>query len=107
MTDAQFAHRVAKLNSNVLYLCYTQNVNPELLHPARTLHNILLLLNTEVSDLGRYFVYKANKSGKRYYSGIHIFYKCVQYEFIFLYSIDVHLLKIQFSFISFTLHILY
>ncbi|XP_021917115.1 beclin 1-associated autophagy-related key regulator isoform X2 [Zootermopsis nevadensis] len=53
MTDTQFAHRVAKLNSNVLHLCYTQNVNPELLHPARTLHNILLLLNTEVSDLGR------------------------------------------------------
>jgi beclin 1-associated autophagy-related key regulator len=54
MTDTQFAHRVAKLNSNVLHLCYTQNVNPELLHPARTLHNILLLLNTEVSDLGRF-----------------------------------------------------
>jgi len=57
MTDTQFAHRVAKLNSNVLHLCYTQNVNPELLHPARTLHNILLLLNTEVSDLGRYLMY--------------------------------------------------
>jgi beclin 1-associated autophagy-related key regulator len=56
MTDTQFAHRVAKLNSNVLHLCYTQNVNPELLHPARTLHNILLLLNTEVSDLGRYLI---------------------------------------------------
>lgn len=53
MTDTQFALRVAKLNSNVLHLCYTQNVNPELLQPARTLHNILLLLNTEVSDLGR------------------------------------------------------
>jgi beclin 1-associated autophagy-related key regulator len=56
MTDTEFAHRVAKLNSNVLHLCYTQNVNPELLHPARTLHNILLLLNTEVSDLGRYLI---------------------------------------------------
>ncbi|GFG28420.1 hypothetical protein Cfor_11343 [Coptotermes formosanus] len=54
MTDTQFARRVAKLNSNVLHLCYTQNVNPELLHPARTLHNILLLLDTEVSDLGRF-----------------------------------------------------
>ncbi|XP_069689338.1 beclin 1-associated autophagy-related key regulator [Periplaneta americana] len=53
MTDSQFAHRVAKLNSNVLHLCFTQNVNPELLHPAHTLNNILLLLNTEVSDLGR------------------------------------------------------
>jgi beclin 1-associated autophagy-related key regulator len=56
MTDVQFAHKVAKLNYNVLHLCYTQNVSLELLQPARTLHNILLLLNTEVSDLGRYII---------------------------------------------------
>jgi len=67
MTDTQFAHRVAKLNSNVLHLCYTQNVNPELLHPARTLHNILLLLNTEVSDLGRYLMYLNEQVRKVYF----------------------------------------
>ncbi|XP_067002643.1 beclin 1-associated autophagy-related key regulator [Anabrus simplex] len=53
MTDQQFARRVARLNSNVLHLCFSQNVNPELLHPTRTLQNILHLLNTRVSDLGR------------------------------------------------------
>ncbi|PSN46163.1 hypothetical protein C0J52_20928, partial [Blattella germanica] len=54
MTETQFAHRVAKLNHNVLHLCFTQNVNPTKLFSTHTLHNILLLLNPEESDLGRY-----------------------------------------------------
>ncbi|GLH05602.1 Uncharacterized protein GBIM_11196 [Gryllus bimaculatus] len=49
----QFIRRVARLNSNVLHLCFSQNVNPNLLHPSHTLQNILHLLDTEVSDLGR------------------------------------------------------
>ncbi|KAG8212774.1 hypothetical protein J437_LFUL019737, partial [Ladona fulva] len=53
MGDRRFARKVAKLNANILHLCFTQNVNPELLHPHRTLQNLLLLLNPEVSDLGR------------------------------------------------------
>ncbi|KAJ9578806.1 hypothetical protein L9F63_004956, partial [Diploptera punctata] len=53
MSESQFAHRVAKLNHNVLHLCFTQNVNPSSLHPTHTLHNIMILLNPELSDLGR------------------------------------------------------
>lgn len=53
MSEQQFSRRVAKLNANILHLCFTQNVKPEVLHPPRTLHNILQLLNAGVGDLGR------------------------------------------------------
>jgi len=53
MTDQQFARRVARLNANVLHLCFAQNISPNVLHPTRTLHNLLQLFNTDVSDLGR------------------------------------------------------
>ncbi|XP_047116573.1 beclin 1-associated autophagy-related key regulator [Schistocerca piceifrons] len=53
MSDHQFARRVARLNTNILHLCFSQNVNPELLRPSHTLQNVLHLLNTQVSDLGR------------------------------------------------------
>ncbi|GLV43336.1 Autophagy-related 14 [Carabus blaptoides fortunei] len=53
MNEQQFARRVARLNANVLQLCFSQSVCPEVLHAPRTLHNILQLLNTEVGDLGR------------------------------------------------------
>lgn len=53
MNEQQFARKVARLNGNILHLCFTQNVKPELLHPPRTLHNILQLLNSDNSDLGR------------------------------------------------------
>lgn len=56
MDEQQFARRVARLNSNVLQLCFSQSVRPDVLHPPRTLHNILQLLNTEVSNLGRYVI---------------------------------------------------
>lgn len=53
MNEQQFSRRVARLNANILHLCFTQSVRLDVLHPARTLHNILQLLNTEVGDLGR------------------------------------------------------
>ncbi|XP_059471775.1 beclin 1-associated autophagy-related key regulator [Neocloeon triangulifer] len=53
MTDQQFARRVARLNANVLHLCFSQNISPSVLHPTRTLHNLLQLFNKDVSDLGR------------------------------------------------------
>lgn len=53
MTDQQFARRVARLNANVLHLCFAQNISPNVLHPTRTLHNLLQLFNMDVSDLGR------------------------------------------------------
>lgn len=54
LSEQKFAKRVARLNWNVLHLCFSQNVSPEILQPNHTLSNILHLLNTQVSDLGRY-----------------------------------------------------
>ncbi|XP_043508543.1 beclin 1-associated autophagy-related key regulator isoform X2 [Frieseomelitta varia] len=53
LTDQKFAKKVARLNSNVLHLCFTQNTNITVLHPMHTLQNLMHLLNTEISDLGR------------------------------------------------------
>ncbi|XP_046607390.1 beclin 1-associated autophagy-related key regulator [Neodiprion virginianus] len=53
MTDQKFARKVARLNSNVLHLCFTQNTNLSYLHPTHTLQNIMHLLNTDISNLGR------------------------------------------------------
>lgn len=53
MSDQKFARKVARLNSNVLHLCFTQNTDIAFLHPMHTLQNLMHLLNTEISDLGR------------------------------------------------------
>ncbi|KAE8746410.1 beclin 1-associated autophagy-related key regulator-like [Frankliniella occidentalis] len=53
LSEQKFAKRVARLNWNVLHLCFSQSVSPDLLHPNHTLSNILHLLDTQVSDLGR------------------------------------------------------
>lgn len=53
MDEQQFSRRVARLNANILHLCFTQNVKLDVLNPPRTLHNILQLLNPETGDLGR------------------------------------------------------
>lgn len=44
---------MARLNTNILYLCYTQRVKLSTLSPNHTLENISKLLNLECSDLGR------------------------------------------------------
>lgn len=51
LNPSKFKSRVSRLNLNVLHLCLSQNVHPDLLHPSQTLQNILQLL--ECSDLGR------------------------------------------------------
>ncbi|CAH1732628.1 beclin 1-associated autophagy-related key regulator isoform X1 [Aphis gossypii] len=53
LNETKFAKYVTHLNANILYLCFSQNVDPKLLHPDHTLKNLLLLLDTSVSDLGR------------------------------------------------------
>ncbi|XP_031784462.1 beclin 1-associated autophagy-related key regulator [Nasonia vitripennis] len=53
MSDQKFARKVARLNSNILHLCFTQNTDTSVLHPMHTLQNLMHLLNTEISDLGR------------------------------------------------------
>lgn len=46
LNEVQFAHKVAKLNANVLHLCLSQNVDSELLHPRQTVKNLLYVLNS-------------------------------------------------------------
>lgn len=53
LNDVQFTYNVAKLNSNVIHLCISQGIDASLLHPQRTLKNLLLLFNMNICDLGR------------------------------------------------------
>lgn len=53
MSERQFTRRVARLNSNVLHLCFTQNINLSTLRSSETIHNLLQLIDQENFDLGR------------------------------------------------------
>lgn len=53
LNDAQFSYNVAKLNANVIYLCVSQGIDISLLQSQRTLKNLLLLFDLNLSDLGR------------------------------------------------------
>lgn len=53
LSEQSFIRKVARLNANILYLCYTQRVKLSKLCPNHTLENVKQLLNTDVTDLGR------------------------------------------------------
>lgn len=53
LSEQSFIRKVARLNANILFLCYTQRVKLSQLCPSHTLKNIQQLLNTDVTDLGR------------------------------------------------------
>lgn len=53
MSEQSFNRKVSRLNANILYLCYTQNVPLAKLSLKHTLKNVQMLLNTDTSDLGR------------------------------------------------------
>lgn len=53
MTKQQLARRVARLNANVLHLCFSQNVDLNVLQPTQTLFNIMKMVEAETGDLGR------------------------------------------------------
>ncbi|XP_007891472.2 beclin 1-associated autophagy-related key regulator [Callorhinchus milii] len=53
MSRKKFIRAVNKLNANILHLCFSQHVNPELLHPLHTLRNIMHLVSPGNSNLGR------------------------------------------------------
>lgn len=57
MNEQQFNRRVARLNANVLQLCFSQSTDLNLLQPPQTLQNILQLLDPGVSDLGRFVTF--------------------------------------------------
>lgn len=53
LNERQFKKKVARLNLNVLYLCYTQNISIGNIQPARTVENMIQLLDVKNMDLGR------------------------------------------------------
>lgn len=53
LDDEHFSYNVAKLNTNVVHLCLSQGVDISLLSPQRTLKNLMLMLNLNISDIGR------------------------------------------------------
>lgn len=53
LSETQFNRKVARLNANILYLCYTQGCRLNEARPTQTLKNVLRLLNPLHSDLGR------------------------------------------------------
>uniref|UniRef100_A0A8C5MVS8 Autophagy related 14 n=2 Tax=cellular organisms TaxID=131567 RepID=A0A8C5MVS8_9ANUR len=49
----KFNRSVIKLNSNILYLCFSQHVDQYLLHPLHTLRNLMYLVSADSTSLGR------------------------------------------------------
>ncbi|KAM4690350.1 beclin 1-associated autophagy-related key regulator [Rhinophrynus dorsalis] len=49
----KFNRSVNKLNSNILYLCFSQHVDLDLLHPLHTLRNLMYLVSPQSGNLGR------------------------------------------------------
>ncbi|OCT68544.1 beclin 1-associated autophagy-related key regulator isoform X2 [Xenopus laevis] len=49
----KFNRAVNKLNSNILYLCFSQHVDLDLLHPLHTLRNLMYLVSPQSENLGR------------------------------------------------------
>ncbi|XP_061387131.1 beclin 1-associated autophagy-related key regulator [Musca vetustissima] len=54
LNEEQFLRKVSRLNSNIMYLAYTQQVKLRSLNENHTLENLLILLDPEKSDLGRH-----------------------------------------------------
>lgn len=52
LSEAQFNRKVARLNANILYLCYTQGCRLNELRPTHTLENLQKLMNPSHASLG-------------------------------------------------------
>ncbi|XP_074035770.1 beclin 1-associated autophagy-related key regulator isoform X2 [Leptinotarsa decemlineata] len=53
MDEEQFTRRLTRLNANILYLLFLQNVNLKELKSAQTIRNLLRLVEDKFCDLGR------------------------------------------------------
>ncbi|XP_068947859.1 beclin 1-associated autophagy-related key regulator isoform X2 [Petaurus breviceps papuanus] len=53
LSRRKFTRAVKKLNANILYLCFSQHVNLDLLHPLHTLRNLMYLVSPDTEHLGR------------------------------------------------------
>ncbi|XP_037707615.1 beclin 1-associated autophagy-related key regulator [Drosophila subpulchrella] len=54
LNEEQFRRKISRLNSNIMYLAYTQQVKLRALIEQHTLENLLAILDLERSDLGRF-----------------------------------------------------
>ncbi|KAH8267844.1 hypothetical protein KR026_009011 [Drosophila bipectinata] len=54
LNEEQFRRKISRLNSNIMYLAYTQQVKLRALNEQHTLENLLAILDLERSDLGRF-----------------------------------------------------
>jgi hypothetical protein len=53
-SEYRFAKRLAKFNLNVVYLCLSQDVNPNLIVATHSMHNLKLLLDTVLDSTSRF-----------------------------------------------------
>lgn len=54
LSEKELTYRVAKLNTNISYICLSQKMDPNLISPRHPVHNLINLLNPSLfSDLGR------------------------------------------------------
>lgn len=53
LNEPQFRKKVARLNLNVVYLTYMQNVSTRSIQPERTIENVLLLIDPKNENLGQ------------------------------------------------------
>ncbi|XP_055529287.1 beclin 1-associated autophagy-related key regulator isoform X2 [Wyeomyia smithii] len=53
LSDGNFSRKVARLNANILYLCYAHGCRLTELNPTHTLENLQRLLNPTHAELGR------------------------------------------------------
>ncbi|XP_064553180.1 beclin 1-associated autophagy-related key regulator [Drosophila montana] len=54
LNEEQFLRKVCRVNNNIMYLAYSQQVKLRALNEQHTLENILAILDLDRSDLGRY-----------------------------------------------------
>lgn len=54
LNEEQFLRKVCRVNNNILYLAYTQQVKLRALNDQHTLENLLAILDLDRSDLGRF-----------------------------------------------------
>nr|XP_014086807.1 beclin 1-associated autophagy-related key regulator [Bactrocera oleae] len=62
LNEEQFLRKVSRLNSNIMYLAYTQQVQLRSLNENHTLENILAILDVEKSNLGRHGFYEISNA---------------------------------------------
>ncbi|XP_071479059.1 beclin 1-associated autophagy-related key regulator-like [Diadema antillarum] len=53
LSRREFSSAVDKLNSSVLFLCFSQSISPEKLHPHYTLRNLITLVASDTPSYGR------------------------------------------------------